>query len=93
MSQQEASQETLRIREASYRFGRVPFLISVELGRGTLKIRELLALGHGSIVTLHRQAGSSLDIRINETLLGKGEPVIHENNLGIKINEIADGEI
>jgi flagellar motor switch protein FliN/FliY len=93
MSHEEPSEEIVRIREASSRFGRVPFLISVELGRGKLKIRELLALAHGSIVALNRQAGSSFDIRVNETLLGKGEPVIHENSLGIKINEIAESEI
>jgi len=79
--------------DAKERFRRVPFLLSFELGRGKLKIRDLLTLSHGAVVELHRPAGGDLDIRVNETIFGKGEPVIHQNSVAIKINEILDDSI
>ena len=82
-----------RIRDAKERFRRVPFVLSFELGRGKLKIRDLLTLNHGAVVELHRPAGGDLEIRVNETIFGKGEPVIHQNSVGIKINEILDDSV
>lgn len=79
--------------QAKERFRRVPFVLSFELGRGKLKIRDLLTLSRGAVIELHRPAGSDLDIRVNETMFGKGEPVIHQNTVGIKINEIFDDSI
>jgi flagellar motor switch protein FliN/FliY len=86
MAQQEPSGPDVR------RFRRVSLQVSVELGRGKLKIRDLMALRHQSIVELKRAAGSNLDIRVNGLLLGKGEPVIHESRVGIQIHEIVDSE-
>ncbi len=82
-----------RMRDAKERFRRVPFVLSFELGRGKLKIRDLLTLNHGAVVELHRPAGGDLDIRVNETIFGRGEPVIHQNSVGIKINEILDDSV
>src|SRR5262252_5468062 len=86
----ETSATDRRMAEAKERFRRVPFLLSFELGRGKLKIRDLLTLSHGAVVELHRPAGGDLDIRVNETIFGKGEPVFHQNSVAIKINEILD---
>ena len=47
--------------------------ISVEIGRTKLTIGELLSLSKGSIIELNRVAGESVDIFVNEKLLGKGE--------------------
>jgi flagellar motor switch protein FliN len=84
--------ETFRIPDAARRFRRVPFVLSVELGSGKLKIRDVLALRHHSVIELKRAAGSALDIRVNGLLLAKGEPVIYESRVGIQIHEIVDSE-
>ncbi len=62
--------------------------ISVEIGRTKLTIGELLSLSKGSIVELNRAAGESVDIFVNEKLLGKGEIVLVNERLGVRVIEI-----
>lgn len=62
--------------------------ISVEIGRTKLTIGELLALSKGSIVELNRIAGESVDIYVNDKLLGKGEIVLVNERLGVRVMEI-----
>ena len=62
--------------------------ISVEIGRTKLTIGELLSLSKGSIIELNRIAGESVDIFVNEKLLGKGEIVLVNERLGVRVIEI-----
>ncbi len=62
--------------------------ISVEIGRTKLTIGELLALSKGSIIELNKIAGESVDIYVNDKLLGKGEIVLVNERLGVRIMEI-----
>ena len=62
--------------------------ISVEIGRTKLTIGELLALSKGSIIELNKIAGESVDIYVNEKLLGKGEIVLVNERLGVRVMEI-----
>jgi flagellar motor switch protein FliN len=62
--------------------------ISVEIGRTKLTIGELLSLSKGSIIELNRVAGESVDIFVNEKLLGKGEIVLVNERLGVRVIEI-----
>lgn len=62
--------------------------ISVEIGRTKLTIGELLALTKGSIIELNRIAGESIDIYVNDKLLGKGEIVLVNERLGVRVMEI-----
>jgi flagellar motor switch protein FliN/FliY len=66
----------------------IPVEISVEIGRTKLPIGELLSLSKGSIVELNKIAGETADIYVNERLLGKGEVVIVNERLGVRIVEI-----
>jgi flagellar motor switch protein FliN len=62
--------------------------ISVEIGRTRMKIGELLSLTRGSVVELNRLAGETADIYVNEKLVGKGEIVVANERLGIRVVEI-----
>lgn len=62
--------------------------ISIEVGRTKMSIGELLALSKGSIVELNRLAGESVDVYVNEKLLGKGEIVVVNERLGVRVTEI-----
>jgi flagellar motor switch protein FliN/FliY len=66
----------------------IPIEIAVEIGRTKMAIGELLALSRGSIVELNRLAGESADIYVNEKLVGKGEIVVANERLGIRVLEI-----
>ena len=62
--------------------------ISVEIGRTKMSIGELISLSKGSIVELNRLAGESVDVYVNEKLLGKGEIVVVNERLGVRVTEI-----
>ncbi len=67
----------------------VPIDISVEIGRTKMSIGELLSLNKGSIVELKKTAGESVDIFVNGKLLGKGEVVVVNERLGVRVNKIS----
>jgi flagellar motor switch protein FliN/FliY len=66
----------------------VPLEITVELGRATRTIREVLSLGPGSIVELNRAAGEPVDILANGTRVARGEVVVVDETFAVRIVEI-----
>jgi flagellar motor switch protein FliN/FliY len=70
----------------------VELAVTVELGRARLAVRELLELRAGSIVELDRAAGSLVDVMVNGTLLARGEVVVVDDELGVRITEVVGGE-
>jgi flagellar motor switch protein FliN len=68
----------------------VPLNVTIELGRSRLSIGELLELGYHSVFALNKTAGNNLDIYINNVLIGRGEVVVIEDRVGIKLNEIVE---
>ena len=69
----------------------VEMSVTVELGRTRMLMRELLGLRAGSVVELDRPAGSPVDVLVNGTLLARGEVVVVDDELGVRITEIAGG--
>ena len=63
-----------------------------ELGTTSISVRELLALGVGSIIDLEKPAGESVALYVNNCIFGKGEVMVYEKNLAIRINEILDSK-
>ncbi len=61
-----------------------------DLGETELSVAELLKLSKGSIIDLRKPAGESVESYINGRILGKGEVMVYEKNLAIRINEILD---
>ena len=63
-----------------------------ELGTSSFSVRELLSLGVGSIIDLEKPAGESVELYVNNCIFGKGEVMVYEKNLAIRINEILDSK-
>ncbi len=66
----------------------VPLEISVELGRATKKISEILSFGSGTVIELNKLVGEPLDVLVNGSLIGKGEVVVVDEHYGVRITEI-----
>ena len=66
----------------------VPLLLSVELGRCSLAVGEVLRLGPGSVVELQKPVGEQLDIYVNERLVARGEAVMVGERYGVRITEV-----
>lgn len=61
-----------------------------DLGETYLSLKEILKLEKGSIIDLKKPAGESVESYVNGRILGKGEVMVYEKNLAIRINEILD---
>lgn len=59
----------------------IPVSISMEVGRTSITIRNLLQLNQGSVIELDRLAGEPLDVLVNGTLIAHGEVVVVNENL------------
>jgi len=66
----------------------IPLEVTVELGRTTMPIHDLLQLGQGSIVELNKIAGEPLEILINQKLIAKGEVVVVNEKFGIRLTDV-----
>ena len=63
-----------------------------ELGTTTVSINDLLKFEAGSVIDLEKPAGESVELYINNRIFGKGEVMVYEKNLAIRINEILDSK-
>lgn len=68
----------------------VPVTLTVELGSAQLPMREVLQLAAGSIVQLDKAAGTPVELRAGHKLVARGEVVVVEDQLGIRITELAN---
>ena len=62
---------------------------SIELGRTQMSIKEILALGSGSVVELEKAAGEAADFLVNGKIIARGEVVVIDGKFGIRLTEIA----
>ncbi|MFQ5532224.1 MAG: flagellar motor switch protein FliN [Candidatus Methylomirabilales bacterium] len=66
----------------------VPLLVTVELGRVRMPVREILHLVPGSVVELDKVVGDPVDILVNDTLIARGEVVVMGESFGIRLSHI-----
>ena len=66
----------------------VPVELAVEVGRTKMTIREALALGPGSIVTLNKLAGEPVDLLVNGKPIARGEVVVIDEEFGLRVTEV-----
>lgn len=62
--------------------------VAVELGRARLQVRDVLALGPGSVVELDKHAGEPVEVVVNNKTIARGEVVVIDENFGVRITEI-----
>lgn len=62
--------------------------LSLEVGRTTLKIRDIMSLSQGSVVELSKLAGEPLDLLVNDTRVAQGEVVLVGEHYGVKLTNV-----
>ena len=70
----------------------IPVALSVELGRTELQVKELVGLAPGNVVELDRQVNDPVDLYVNGRLIARGEVVVVDDSIGIKITEVVGRE-
>jgi flagellar motor switch protein FliN len=66
----------------------IPVRLSLEVGGAELAIRDILALQQGEVVELDREAGEALDVLVNGKLIARGEVVVVDDRLGVRLTEV-----
>jgi len=66
----------------------IPLEISVELGRTTMTLKQVLDLGIGSLIELEKLTGEPVDILVNGKPVAEGEVVVIGENFGVRITRI-----
>jgi len=69
------------------RFADVPVEVEVELDRRVLSVRQLLELEAGSVIGMMRSAGENIDLYVGGKLVGYGEIMLIESNIGVRITD------
>jgi flagellar motor switch protein FliN/FliY len=60
------------------------------LGETTMTIKQILNLEKGHVIDLKKPAGESVEVYVNGRIVGKGEVMVYEKSLAIRINEVLD---
>ena len=66
----------------------VPLEVTVELGRTSKSIHDILDFSPGTIIELNKIAGEPIDVLVNGKYVAKGEVVVIEESFGVRITEI-----
>ena len=66
----------------------VPVTISLEVGKATMTVGELIRLGQGAVVELDRAVGEPLDVMVNGALVAHGEIVLVNEKFGIRLTSV-----
>lgn len=66
--------------------------LSIELGRTKMLIKDILELGHGSVIEFDKLAGEPVDLMINDKKVAEGEVVVIDEHFGIRLTNLATAE-
>ena len=71
----------------------IELTVTVEVGRARMRVKDLLGLHEGSVVELDRPVGSPVDLLANGRTIARGEIVLVEDQLGIRVTGFSsDGD-
>ena len=62
--------------------------VSIELGRTSMTVQEILRLGRGSVIQLDRLAGEPIDIYVGDRRFAEGEVVVLGEHFGVRITRV-----
>ena len=62
--------------------------LRIELGRTHLSVADARQLRSGSVVSLDRQAGEPVDLYAAGELVARGETIVLDNKLGVRVVEL-----
>jgi flagellar motor switch protein FliN/FliY len=66
--------------------------VTAELGRRRLKVRDIATLQPGCVLQLDRAAGSPVEVLVNGAVVWRGEVVVVDDDLGVRVSEVVTEE-
>ena len=71
-------------------YNEITALVDARIGKAHIPVSEILKFSEGSIIEFDSMAGEPVLIYANNTLIGKGEVVVIDENFGVRVTEIID---
>lgn len=71
----------------------VPMEVTVELGRCTKTIKQVLDMNVGTVIVLDKLAGEMVEILVNGIQVARGEVVVIDDSYGVRITELNAAEL
>jgi flagellar motor switch protein FliN/FliY len=62
--------------------------VTIELGRTSMTVQEVLRLGRGSVIQLERLAGEPIDVYVGDRKFAEGEVVVLGEHFGVRVTRI-----
>lgn len=66
--------------------------VTVELGRRSIPLADVLRLTTGSVIELEKLVGEPLEVYANGRLIAEGEAVVMDEQFGIRITNLSNGK-
>jgi len=66
-------------------FADLPMEIQIEVDRRGMRLGDILELTTGSVISFPKTAGDYLDIYVGGAPVARGEVVVLENNIGVRV--------
>ena len=66
--------------------------VSAQLGQVEMEVREVLAVGPGSVLKLDKQAGEPIDLYLRGVRFATGDLVVIGEQLGVRVREVLTAE-
>ncbi|MFV0632954.1 flagellar motor switch protein FliN [Demequina sp.] len=70
----------------------IELVLTAEIGRTRLPMRDVLGLVPGTVIELDRAAGAPADIMVNGRLVARGEVVVIDEDYGVRVTEIVTSD-
>ena len=70
----------------------VPVRVTVQVGRTSVALAELMRLGPGSLIELDREAHEPADVLVNGRIVARGEVVTIGDRYGVRITSVQKNE-
>jgi flagellar motor switch protein FliN len=66
----------------------IPLRVTADLGKTAMKVKDILDLKVGSVVSLDKMAGEMTDVYVNGLHIARGEVVVIGDTLHVRLAEI-----
>ncbi|MDA1312188.1 MAG: FliM/FliN family flagellar motor switch protein [Acidobacteria bacterium] len=70
----------------------LPIQVSVQMGRKLVKFREVLDLEVDSVIRMNKSAGENVDLLLENLTVGRGEIIVIEDMMGLRITDLTQDE-
>lgn len=80
-------------RDVSSRLGRIStaqMTLTVEIGRATVSVQDLLDAQPGTVIELDRAVGSEADVFLNGRMIARGEIVVVDRRYAVRLTQVLD---